>query len=95
MPFKGGGDAKYQPLSAEVMRARLYDLKFKHKSSPMVQLADLMLYPLCKAAYENDYRPMELLRTHGKLIEDALPEELVSTVGSKFSCFDEAHSQSK
>lgn len=90
MPFAGGGDAKYSPLTADIMRVRLYDLKFKFKSSPMIQLADLMLYPLCKAAYENDYRPMQLLRERGKLIEAVVPHELIATVGSKYSCFDTA-----
>lgn len=90
MPFQGGGHEKYQPLTAEEMKQRLYDLKFKKKSSPMVQMADLMLYPLCKAAYQNDYRPMNTLREHGKLIEAHIPAELVSTIGSKYSCFDDA-----
>jgi hypothetical protein len=88
MPFTNGGDAKYKPLNASVMKSRLYDPKFKHKSSPMVQLADLMLYPICKGAYEPTYRPLQLLRDRGKLIEAVLPQDLLRTAGSKYSCFD-------
>lgn len=88
MPFQGGGDAKYSPLTGDIMKKRLYDLRFKSKSSPMIQLADLMLYPLCKASYEQDYRPMQLLRENGKLIEAHIPREFVATIGTKYSCFD-------
>jgi hypothetical protein len=88
MPFANGGDAKYQPLTGDVMRERLYDLKFKNKTSPMLQLADLMLYPLCKGKYQPDYRPMDMLKREGKLIEAILPAELTGTVGTKYSCFD-------
>jgi len=90
MPFAGGGNTKYAPLAAEEFKKRLYDLKFKFKSSPMVQLADLMLYPLCKSAYAPAYRPMAMLREQGKLIEAILPSDMHAVCGTKYSCFDPA-----
>lgn len=89
MSFANGGDPKYAPLPAKEMKKRLYDLKFKQKSSPMVQIADLILYPLCKGAYETDYRPLATLKESGKLIEAVLPSDVEAVMGSKFSCFDQ------
>lgn len=88
MPFAAGGNPKYQPLDGAVMKSRLYDLQFKRKTSPMVQLADLMLYPLCKGAYDGSYRPYAALRDAGKLIEAHLAEDQRSVGGIKYSCFD-------
>jgi hypothetical protein len=88
MPFANGGDPKYAPLDAPAMQKHLYDLKFKSKSSPMMQLADLMLYPLCKAGYEDGYRPYDLMKNGGKLIEARLPDSLAEFGGTKYSCFD-------
>jgi hypothetical protein len=91
MPFANGGNSKYRPLTAADFQARLYDLKVKSKSSPMIQLADLFLYPICKAAYAPRYRPMELLRREGRLIEAVLPPEMVGNCGTKYSCFEQLH----
>jgi hypothetical protein len=43
MSFATDNMAKYAPLSATELAETLYDLDFKKKSSPMVQVADLYL----------------------------------------------------
>lgn len=88
MPFNSDTSAKYGPLAPEVLRHTLWDLKFKTKSSPLVQLADLYLYPLCRAGYEQSYRPYQVLRDEGKIIDSVLPIEAIAQSGVKYSCFD-------
>ena len=46
MPFGSETSAKYDPLKSDDLRKILYGLRFKMKSSPMAQYADLCLYPM-------------------------------------------------
>src|SRR5262249_37860352 len=80
--------AKYGPLSAKQLDETLYDLKFKKKSSPMAQLADLYLYPIARGGYAPSYRPYVMLKDKQKLINDCLGEDDVAHIGIKYSCFD-------
>lgn len=63
----------------------------KTKSSPMMQIADLYLYPLCKARYNPDYRPLRELISASKLLDQHVsdPEKL----GVKYYCFDHKQNQ--
>jgi hypothetical protein len=88
MPFNSETSSKYGPLTPDVLQHVLWDLKFKTKSSPLIQLADLYLYPLCRAGYEESYRPYQLLKEHGKTVDCVLPPDAVSQAGVKYSCFD-------
>ena len=47
MPFGMETSDKYGPLSVEEIAATLYEFAIKFKISPMVQLADLFLWPIC------------------------------------------------
>jgi hypothetical protein len=87
MPFERGGDAKYSPLAALDFQRTLLEFRPKFKSSPMVQIADLYLYPICRNGYR-PYRPFEALSGAGKLIDCVLPDEDVGVLGIKYSCFD-------
>ena len=88
MPFDAGNSSRYGPLSPEELSFRLMDFKFKRKSSPMMQLADLVLYPLCRSPYESDYRPMKGLRDKELLIDSHLAQHDIAHMGLKYSCFD-------
>lgn len=88
MPFDARNSDKYQPLTKEDLSSTLYDLKFKYKSSPMSQLADLYLWPICMGGYHASNRTYERLLGDGKLIECRLPPEDHDTLGSKYSCFE-------
>ena len=46
-PFDAKNSGKYAPLTKDQFAATLYDLRFKAKSSPMAQFADLYLWPVC------------------------------------------------
>jgi hypothetical protein len=88
MPFDVNSSAKYGPLSPDQIRYTLFELRFKRKSSPLMQLADLYLYPFCRAGYQDDYRPILQIERHGRSINTVLPSEAVPTMGVKYSCFD-------
>jgi hypothetical protein len=66
MPFATDTMARYAPLSKEELAFTLYDLKFKAKSSPMAQVADLYTYPLARGGYDPDYFPYAQLKGNQK-----------------------------
>jgi hypothetical protein len=89
MPFNPGSMALHQPLGAEVFRERLYEFRTKKKTSPMMQLADLCLYPLCIAGFRTDGRDYQSLKANRKRVNDVLAPGDTSTLGIKYSCFDD------
>ena len=88
LPFDAKNSGKYAPLTKDQFAATLYDLRFKAKSSPMAQFADLYLWPVCMGGYHAGNRPYRRLQEDGKLIECLLPEADHATLGSKYSCFE-------
>lgn len=88
MPFAAGTSGKYAPLSADELRDTLYEFRTKFPSSPMVQLADLYLWPICMGGYNASTRPYKRLLEDGKLIECVLREEDWATRATKYSCFE-------
>ena len=63
--------------------------------TPMLQIADLYLYPMAKAGYDANYKPHVALMKAGRLIDSVLPPEDRPLLGVKCSCFDglEGHKQ--
>lgn len=51
-PFDARASGMYAPLSAEELRSTLYELKFKSKTSPLGQIADLLLWPMAVGGYD-------------------------------------------
>jgi hypothetical protein len=90
-PFDSQSSFQYAPLSADEFCDTLYELRFKGKSSPMAQVADLYLWPLAIAGYDEGNRAYGLLKTAGRLIESRLPESQQSARGTKYSCFELVH----
>jgi hypothetical protein len=88
MPFATSTSDKYGPLSAEQFGETLYEFKPKHKTSPMAQVADLYLWPLCMGGYHMTNRPYQRLLGDGKLIECSLPFPDWPKLGTKYSCFE-------
>lgn len=95
MPFGGDAMAKYAPLSKEEIAHTLYDLKFKNKSSPLSQIADLYTYPMARGGYDPDYFPYTQLKDHKKLIDCLLKDEELPHLGIKYSCFELAEEEKK
>jgi hypothetical protein len=95
MPFGGDAMAKYAALGENEFASTLYDLKFKAKSSPLVQIADLFAYPIARGGYDPDYFPYTQLNAHRKLIDCLLKDEEVPHLGIKYSCFELADEEKK
>jgi len=87
LPFSAATSGKYAPLSPEQFAHTLFDLRFKDKSSPMAQLADLFLWPICIGGYHRSNKPYRRLLDDGKLIECHLDAADHAILASKYSCF--------
>ena len=88
-PFDTNKMAGYKPLSSDdYRRIVLGEPRAKTKKMATIQIADLLLYPIAKGGYDPEYRPYKDLKAAGKLIDDHLPDDLRSTCGIKYSCFD-------
>jgi hypothetical protein len=88
LPFDSVTSNPYAPLTAADCAETLVELKFKFKSSPMAQIADLYLWPILWEKYRPGYRPYQEFRAGGRLIECVLDAADVKAFGSKFSCFE-------
>lgn len=87
MPFNAGTSEKYCPLNHVQLADVLDGLTFKFKTSPMVQLADLILWPICMNGYKVNNRTYRELHEQRRLIDCHLPAEQISSLGIKYSCF--------
>lgn len=89
-PFRPETREKYNPLSGDDY-SRIVDgmPRRQTKKSALLQVADLVLYPVAKAGYGPTYRPYLALKEKGRLIDDQLSDEnMRETCGIKYSCFD-------
>lgn len=87
-PFDFASSAHYAPLTAAELSETLHEMRFKSKTSPMAQVADLLLWPIALAGYDENNRAYVALRTAQKLIECQLEPAEIATHGSKYSCFE-------
>ena len=94
-PFDRTSSSRYAPLVASELRETLCELRFKAKTSPPVQIADLYLWPIALAGYEQQNRAYAILRDAGRLIECHLSECNWAELGTKYSCFDLVHRQGR
>ena len=89
LPFDGSNSSVYQGLSAsEFRQIVLGEPKRRTKKTPMLQIADLYLYPIAKGGYDPTYRPYVELLEAGRLIDAKLNEADRPLLGIKYSCFD-------
>lgn len=80
--------ATYTPLNGEEFAETLYEIRFKSKSSPLGQIADMFLWPLVLSAYGESNRGCTALHDAGRFIEVRLQPEDLEVCGSKRSCFE-------
>ena len=85
-PFDRSNASKYQPLASTEISDTLHDFKMKRKSSPMMQIADLYLYPICQGGYKTNYHPFTKLEEASKLMD--VHVEDIETMGIKYYCFE-------
>lgn len=91
-PFDDTRSAKYRPLDAGSMRKALFEFRVKTKESLLMQLADLVLWPMCKGGYDREFRVYRDLAEAGKLLDCHCTEEN-GLQGIKYSCFPALETQ--
>ena len=89
MPFEEATSDSYNPFKAEdFRRVALGAPQRCEKTVPMIQLADLVLFPIAKGRYHPRYRPYAKLVNSGKLIDSCLNDRERHQIGIKYSCFE-------
>jgi hypothetical protein len=87
-PFDAGRSRGYEPLRAHEFDETLIELRFRGKSWPCMQVADLYLWPIAMHRYGRGGLPYEAFREAGRLIEAHLPTLEIPLRGTKYSCFE-------
>jgi hypothetical protein len=87
LPFDSKRSEGYAPLTAEELRATLFEFRVKTKTSKMMQIADLVLWPVCVGGYTDENRNHQQLVQGGKLLDHLCTAEN-RLLGVKYSCFD-------
>lgn len=85
-PFDGEREKGYRPIDATSYSKTLREIKFKYKSSPLVQLADLYLWPMAIGGYDRMNRPFAGLCEAEKLMDQQCDDPTIE--GIKYSCFE-------
>ena len=90
MPFDTVSSQGYHALAADDFKALILgEPRERTKKTPMIQVADLYLYPMVKGGYDPEYRPYRTLMAAGRLIDAILTADERPLLGIKYSCFDE------
>lgn len=87
MPFSKDNSEKYGPAQSQMLQDSLFEFRLKEKTSPLMQIADLFLWPLSMSAYNPDCKPFKALLEKGLVINCAVPGQ-EHTLGLKHYCFD-------
>ncbi len=93
-PFSKDTSSKYEPLKADDFKKILYEFRLKAKTSPLVQLADLYLWPMAMGGYHQENFTYKRLVEDGKLINCLYSNDEIPYFGIKYSCFDLVSSES-
>jgi Protein of unknown function (DUF3800) len=89
MPFDKGNSSQYGGLSKDDFnKIVLGDAQRLTKDSPLIQLADMYLYPIVKGGYDKDYQPYRDLMRANRIVDAIIDNDMRSTNGIKYSCFD-------
>lgn len=87
-PFDSNNASKYSPLSVEKISKYLRGIEGKKKSNPILQIADLCLYPVAKGKDKPDDKAYLALKENQILIDSRLSSEEIKLRGIKYYCFD-------
>jgi len=86
-PFNAVRSADYRPLSQREYKDTLFEFRIKTKDSESMQVADLVLHPLCVGGYDRDHRPYRFLLDKRKVVDCNYAGQ-ESERGVKYSCFE-------
>jgi hypothetical protein len=87
-PFDSNNASKYSPLSAEQISKCLRGIDGKKKSNPILQIADLCLYPVARGKDKPDDKAYLALKENQILVDSQLSSEEIKSRGIKYYCFD-------
>ena len=88
MPFESGSMEKYRPLRQLELKETLYEFRTKGKTSPIMQVADLYLWPLAMGGYHKSNRAYRELISKKKVIDCLLSSDEIASMGIKYSCWE-------
>jgi hypothetical protein len=88
VPFDSATSAKYCPLGAADFKDTLYEFRLKTKAAPLIQLADLCLWPLCIGGYDAANVAYAQMVSAGSLLDSKLTPHEAEREGIKYSCFE-------
>jgi hypothetical protein len=89
MPFDPDTSSPYEALKPDDFKSLvLGEPRERTKNTPMIQVADLYLYPMVKGGYDPTYAPYRGLLEAGRLIDSILKDDQRALLGVKYSCFD-------
>jgi hypothetical protein len=87
-PFQSSTSSKYLPLVFAQLQKTMAGIEGKTKTDPIMQIADLCLYPIAKSKEQPANRAFQSLVDNKKLIDTVLPSEVLGQMGIKYYCFD-------
>lgn len=86
-PFNSNNASKYSPLNAERISKCLRGIEGKKKSNPILQIADLCLYPVARGKDKPGDRAYLALKENQILVDSQLSSEVIKSRGIKYYCF--------
>lgn len=86
--FNPDTSGRYAPTKSNEYADTLYEFRVKRKSSPMMQVADMFLWPMSIGGYDPSNRTYRELVGAGKLIDCHLSGQEADRLGIKYSCFE-------
>jgi Protein of unknown function (DUF3800) len=87
-PFDSSNASQYQPLENGELSNCLRGIEGKKKNNPILQVADLCLYPIARSKDNPDDRAYMALKEKNILVDSNLRSEEIKTFGIKYYCFD-------
>lgn len=85
-PFSQQTSEKYHPMPVDALRPTLLEFGVKTKESNLMQLADLVLWPICRGGYVPEDRAYQLLQSKQLLLDSHCTQEN-GLLGIKYFCF--------
>lgn len=87
-PFDSTIASKHSPLSPNELAKLLRGIDSKKKSNPVMQLADLCLYPVIQGKDQPNNKAFLALKDANLLVDCYLEPNQIADLGIKYFCFD-------
>jgi hypothetical protein len=87
-PFDPTNAAQYLPLAGDEISKCLRGIEGKKKENPILQVADLCLYPVAKGMDNPNDRAYLAMKERKILVDTRLEDEESKVLGIKYYCFD-------